>query len=111
MIRALFATLALFVATQAVNAADITLTFANATSEETRAATWKLSQVNQVRTGHGLEAHASVADWLKDMIQNTIVPQWIQQEAEARRQEQDVQTLWKNATDAQRAAAIAALQS
>ena len=90
---------------------DVTVGFSNVDTDHQRAAAWKLAQVNAVRVAHELEPYANVQAMLVDHILNVLVPQWIAQEAEAKEQEQSVQDLWRNATDAQRAAAIAALQS
>ena len=98
------------------NAVDITITFSNATAEEVRAANWFLAETNAVRVAHTdeegnpLEPFATIKELIIDRIKTEWLPSWIAEEAKAREQEQDVQTLWKNATDAQRAAAIAALQ-
>lgn len=91
-------------------AVDITITFTNATVAETRAANWYLAKINAVRVAHDLEEFANIRELLIDRIKTSLLPSWIQQQAEATEQEQQVKELWKDATDAQRAAAIAALQ-
>jgi len=99
----------------ASNAVDITITFTNATTAEVRAADWYLAKVNAVRVAHNdaegnpLEPFANIRELIVDRIQNSWLPSWIQQQAEATQQEQTVADLWKAATDAQRAAAVAAL--
>ena len=90
-------------------AADVALSFSNTTPTETRAAVWKLAQVNEVRVAHDLAAFATVKDYLEDIIVNQLLPQWIHQQAEAQETTDSVQDLWRDATEAQRAAAVAAL--
>lgn len=111
MRNAILSTLAVCLLAGAAAATTITVTFTDVDPADARAAAWKLAQVNEVRVAHGQEAFADIKAMIVDRIQNVWVPAWIQQEAEAKEQAQSVNQLWKDATDAQRAAAIAALQA
>ena len=111
MRNAVIATIAVCLLAGAAAATTITVTFTDVDPAHQRAAAWKLSQVNEVRVAHGQEAFENVQAMLVDRILNVLVPAWIQQEAEAKKQEQSVADLWRDATDAQRAAALAALQA
>lgn len=109
MIRKLFIALAVclpFAST--ANAVDITLTFTNATTEEARAAQWWLTQVNADLPAE--QQHATIKDYIIAQIKAEWLPRWIQLEAEARDRENDLRTLWQNAPNERRAAALAALR-
>ena len=98
------------------SAVDITITFTNATPAEVVAANWYLAKTNAVRVAHNdeegnpLEPFASIKELIIDRIKTSWLPSWIQQQAEATQQEADLKTLWKNATPATRAQAVALLQ-
>ena len=98
------------------SAVDITITFTNATEKEADAATWFLAKTNAVRAAHTdengdpLPPFATIKDLLIDHIKTSLLPSWIQQQAEATQQEADLKTLWKNATPATRAQAVALLK-
>ena len=89
--------------------ATANITFGNATTEEVRAANYKLNRINAVRVAHGEEEFATINDYIEDQVLNNLLPSWIAQESEARQAEYDVRELWMEATDVQRLAAINAL--
>jgi len=105
--RTLIATLALVVCTSAY-AVDITLTFANATEDEQRAAAWKLDKVNTVLADHGEPTHATITDYLKSLIVQQLQA-WKTQQAEDAKILANVRARWLAATDAERTAALAQL--
>ena len=90
--------------------ADISITFTNPTPEETRAAQHELARVNAVRVAHGESEFANIKEHIIHHIETALVPEWIEREANAKRQDLNVRALWRNASDTERAAAIAALQ-
>lgn len=89
--------------------ADITITVNSTTVEETRAAQFMLTQVNIQLTEQQQPTHANVTDYLEDRIVNWLLPAWIRKERENNVETSNVQERWQQATDAERAAALAAL--
>lgn len=88
----------------------INVSFSDPDPAEARAAQWYLSIENQSRVGQGREPFANVGEMCAAIIKRNVI-NWIEQEAEHRKSQQNIRELWRDATDAQRAAAIAALQA
>lgn len=91
--------------------ATVTVSFSGATTEEIRTAQWALGKTNAERAAQQLPAYSGVSDMLEDQILSVIFPSWERAEAAETQATDNVKNLWENATDAQRAAAVAALQA
>ena len=96
--------------TTAAQAVDITITFANATTLESRAAAWALAKANEARAAQTppQAPYANVRQFLEADLRARL-QSWIRAEAEANVDEQNIKRRWALATDAQRAAALAQL--
>jgi hypothetical protein len=90
--------------------ADVSITFTNATTAETRAATWALAQANAARAVQNppLPPFATVKLFLEANLQERLLS-WIKAEAEANVSQANIKARWDLATDAQRTAALAQL--
>jgi len=95
---------------QQAQAVDVTITFANATAAETRAAQWALAKVNEARAAQTppLAPYANLKAFLEANLKEQLAS-WVKAEAEANVTEAQIKRRWDLATDAQRAAALAAL--
>ena len=90
--------------------ATVTLTFTDVAADELRAANFHLEQANITRAQLELEPFGDIKELLIDHIENKLLASWIVQEAEADSHAESVVTLWRDATEAQRTAALVALQ-
>ena len=84
--------------------ADINCTFSNVSAAEVRAADWAIAEWNQ---NHNTQV-ANANELVEAIIINEYLPVWLAKEAAAT-QSGVAAALWKEATDEQRAAALAAL--
>ena len=91
--------------------ATINITFSGVSTAEARTANWALAKANEERAAQEppQAAFANVAEMLEDHILNVMLPSWQVAEAAEDQTTQNAKALWEAATDAQRAAAIAAL--
>ena len=87
------------------------MSFTNATASEVRAANFELDRVNTLREAQGESGFVNIKEMIVDRILTAWIPEWIEREANAKRQETDVRALWRDATNAERAAAILILTS
>lgn len=112
MIRTFVIAVTLCVATMAqpASAVDITITFANGTAAETRAAQWALARVNEARAAQTppLAPYANLRQFLEANLREQLAS-WVKAEAEANVTDAQIKRRWDLATDAQRAAALAQL--
>ena len=84
--------------------ADIDCTFSNVTDAEVRAANWAIADWNEK---HPNDQVANANELVAAIILNEHLPNWTIREAEETRSTAVI--AWRDATDAQRAAALAAL--
>jgi len=89
--------------------ASINMTFTDTTPEENRAATYELDRINTIRAAHGEAEFSGVKDMIEYNILNTMLPEWIERQANAERQEKNIRRLWRDATTSERNAAFLAL--
>ena len=82
--------------------ADIAMQFTNPTPSETRAANYELQRINAIRVAHGEEEFETVKDMIVYNILNQMLPEWINREANARRQEINLREKYRDATADQR---------
>lgn len=97
---------------QPLYAASITVTASGLSAEETAALNWRLAQVNAQRASQNppLAPFASVKAYYEDLLLNSILPSTVREYADQKEADQNLKTLWRNATQAKRDNAIAALQ-
>lgn len=90
--------------------ANISLSFTNVSTEEARTAAWALGKANEERVAAELTPYANITEMIEDHIISNMLPSWQQAEATESLATQ-MRDAWPDATDAQRAAALAALTS
>lgn len=90
--------------------ADISIVVNSISTQETRAAQHALVVVNARREEQGKQPFANSKAYLEWYINNRLLPAWMIREREDTTIQSDIQRRWKLSSDAQRAAAVAALE-
>jgi hypothetical protein len=89
--------------------ATVTVTATSVTTAETRAADFALARINAERTAQSLPTFANMLRYLEWHIVNVLIPEWSQEQVNDAIAIAQLYERFKNSTDAQRTAALAAL--